>query len=71
MVWRNGPNALDYDPHCRRCTVPLQEANARMSRGRFVGICRPCESEEARERQGCVGRYTDSRRKYPIPLEKP
>lgn len=37
-------------PICRRCSVPLFAANARRSRGRFVGVCRPCESVLANER---------------------
>jgi NMD protein affecting ribosome stability and mRNA decay len=40
----------DYDPHCRRCVVSLTSDNARVSRGRFVGVCRPCESLNASER---------------------
>lgn len=58
---------LDYDPHCRGCGVPLMPENARVSRGRFVGACRPCEVTEARKRAGSIRYYTDSRRKYPIP----
>lgn len=67
--------ALDYDPHCRRCEVPLMAGNARTSRGRFVGVCRPCESEEVRERKIAQGLMSGKRRhggavrKYPVPVD--
>jgi hypothetical protein len=68
-------DSLEYDPHCRRCEVPLMAGNARKSRGRFVGICRPCEAQEgnARWRRAHPGAkaYTDGRRKYPVPVEAP
>ena len=68
-------DSFDYDPHCRGCSVPLMQGNARTSRGRFVGVCRPCESEESRARSIAAGRMTgrsrrtDSVRKYPVPTE--
>lgn len=64
---RGRKDPIDGALHCRRCDVPLMDGNARLSRGRFVGVCRPCESEEARRRKGSVNRYTDTRRKYPVP----
>jgi len=61
---------LDYDPHCRRCDVPLMIENARMSRGRFVGACRMCESQEVHDRKGFKTYYVvggKGCRKYPVP----
>lgn len=35
---------------CRGCGHVLTPENARLSRGRFVGACRPCESSEGMAR---------------------
>jgi hypothetical protein len=34
---------MSWIKYCRRCHTQLNTENARLSRGRFVGICRACE----------------------------
>lgn len=37
---------------CRHCNVGLTAENARRSRGRWVGLCRRCESVDSARRAG-------------------
>lgn len=60
----------DTEKTCRRCNTPLSKSNARIWENRFIGACRSCESQEARERyerdNPGAKHYEDSRRKYKI-----
>jgi hypothetical protein len=53
---------------CRKCGDRLTSENARRSRGRWVGACRACETEESQARNGRRDDFTTVR--LPVDLHR-